>query len=119
MWRTLQRLGSWVEPVLVNEWARLVRAYGERMGRMISLGEVEGALAWLDPARDTQLARPTLPLRTYLPCPTAFVGPGRLTVRAGTTAWGRDARFRRKLSPTRTCRGVADCEDAMRRTKPA
>jgi hypothetical protein len=88
VWRTLQRLGSWVEPVLVNEWARLVRAYGERMGRMISLGEVEGALAWLDPARDTQLARPTLPLRTYLPCPTAFVGPGRLTVRAGTTAWG-------------------------------
>jgi len=57
VWRTLQRLGSWVEPVLVNEWARLVRAYGERMGRMISLGEVETALAWLDPARDTQLAR--------------------------------------------------------------
>jgi HNH endonuclease len=57
VWRTLQRLGSWVEPVLVNEWARLVRAYGERMGRMISLGEVEAALAWLDPARDTQLAR--------------------------------------------------------------
>jgi hypothetical protein len=27
------------------------------MGRMISLGEVEAALAWLDPARDTQLAR--------------------------------------------------------------
>jgi hypothetical protein len=39
VWRTLQRLGSWVEPVLVNEWARLVRAYGERMGRMISPGE--------------------------------------------------------------------------------
>jgi hypothetical protein len=57
VWRTLQRLGSWVEPVLVNEWARLVRAYGERMGRVISLGEVEAALAWLDPARDTQLAR--------------------------------------------------------------
>jgi HNH endonuclease len=57
VWRTLQRLGSWVEPVLVNEWARLVRAYGERMGRMISIGEVEAALAWLDPARDTQLAR--------------------------------------------------------------
>jgi hypothetical protein len=51
VWRTLQRLGSWVEPVLVNEWARLVRAYGERMGRMISLGEVEAELAWLDPSR--------------------------------------------------------------------
>jgi len=57
VWRTLQRLGSWIEPVLVGEWARLVRAYGERMGRPIALGEVEAALAWLDPARDTQLAR--------------------------------------------------------------
>jgi hypothetical protein len=27
------------------------------MGRMIRLGDVETALAWLDPARDTQLAR--------------------------------------------------------------
>ena len=57
VWRTLQRLGSWVEPVLVSEWARLVRAYGERMGQSIAIGEVEAALAWLDPARDTQLAR--------------------------------------------------------------
>jgi SAM-dependent methyltransferase len=57
VWRTLQRLGSWIEPVLVGEWARLVRAYGESMGRMTSVGEVEAALAWLDPARDTQLAR--------------------------------------------------------------
>src|SRR3954453_13162715 len=57
VWRTLQRLGSWVEPVLVSEWARLVRAYGERMGQSIAAGEVEAALAWLDPARDTQLAR--------------------------------------------------------------
>lgn len=57
VWRTLQRLGSWVEPVLVSEWARLVRFYGERMGRVIGAGEVEAALAWLDPARDTELAR--------------------------------------------------------------
>jgi SAM-dependent methyltransferase len=59
IWRTLQRLGSWVEPVLVGEWARLVRNYGERMGRPISNGEVEAALTWLDPVRDTALARLT------------------------------------------------------------
>jgi hypothetical protein len=35
----------------------LVRSYGERMGQPIAHGEVEAALAWLDPARDTQLAR--------------------------------------------------------------
>jgi HNH endonuclease len=57
VWRTLQRLGAWVEPVLVSEWARLVRSYGERMGRSIMHREVEAALAWLDPARDTNLAR--------------------------------------------------------------
>jgi SAM-dependent methyltransferase len=57
IWRSLQRLGAWIEPVLVGEWARLVRSYGERMGQPIAHGEVEAALAWLDPARDTQLAR--------------------------------------------------------------
>jgi HNH endonuclease len=57
VWRTLQRLGAWIEPVLIAEWARLVRAYGDRMGRPIATGEVEAALVWLDPLRDTQLAR--------------------------------------------------------------
>jgi SAM-dependent methyltransferase len=57
VWRALQRLGAWVEPVLLTEWARLVRAYGERMGRIVAPGEVEAALIWLDPARDTALAR--------------------------------------------------------------
>jgi SAM-dependent methyltransferase len=57
VWRTLQRLGSWVEPVLIAEWARIVRGYGERMGRVTAPGEVEAALAWLDPVRDTQFAR--------------------------------------------------------------
>lgn len=59
VWRTLQRLGAWVEPVLVGEWARLVRSYGERMGRSIAQGEVEVVLTWADPTRDTQLARAT------------------------------------------------------------
>lgn len=57
IWRTLQRLGSWVDPVLVSEWARLARAYADRMGLTFGPGVVEGALAWLDPVRDTQFAR--------------------------------------------------------------
>jgi hypothetical protein len=57
VWRTLQRLGAWIEPVLIAEWARLVRAYGERMERTVTPGEVGAALVWLDPGRDTQLAR--------------------------------------------------------------
>jgi SAM-dependent methyltransferase len=57
IWRAMQRLGAWIEPVLVAEWARLVRGYGERMGRTVVPGEVEQALAWLDPVRDTRIAR--------------------------------------------------------------
>src|SRR5205085_3118672 len=57
VWRTLQRLGAWVEPVLVSEWARLIQGFGLRMGRAFVPGEAEAALLWLDPARDTALAR--------------------------------------------------------------
>ncbi|RAK66398.1 class I SAM-dependent methyltransferase [Phenylobacterium kunshanense] len=57
VWRTLQRLGAWVEPVLITEWARLIQGFGLRMGRTVAPGEAEGALLWLDPARDTALAR--------------------------------------------------------------
>jgi hypothetical protein len=57
VWRTLQRLGAWVEPVLVGEWARLIQGFGLRMGRPVRPGEAEAALRWLDPVRDTALAQ--------------------------------------------------------------
>ena len=57
IWRTLQRLGAWVEPVLVSEWARLIEGFAVRMGRKLGPGEVEAGLRWLDPERDTRLAR--------------------------------------------------------------
>ena len=57
IWRTLQRLGAWVEPALVSEWARLIQGFGLRMGRVVAPGEAEAALRWLDPSRDTNLAR--------------------------------------------------------------
>jgi len=57
VWRALTRLGAWIEPVLVTEWARLMRGYGERMGLAIPVGGAEAALAWEEPIRDTQLAR--------------------------------------------------------------
>lgn len=60
VWRTLQRLGAWVEPVLVSEWARLIQGFALRMGRFVASGEAEAALRWLDPARDTGLARETV-----------------------------------------------------------
>jgi SAM-dependent methyltransferase len=57
VWRTLQRLGAWVEPVLVSEWARLIESFGPGTGRIIAPGAAAAALQWLDPARDTALAR--------------------------------------------------------------
>jgi SAM-dependent methyltransferase len=57
VWRAMQPLGAWIEPVLVAEWARMMRTYAERMGRIIPAGEAEAALIWLDPERDTNLAR--------------------------------------------------------------
>jgi hypothetical protein len=57
VWRSLQRLGAWVEPVLVAEWTRLIRDYGEAMSRSVGLERPQAALAWLDPMRDTSLAR--------------------------------------------------------------
>lgn len=57
VWRSMQRLGAWVEPVLVGEWARMMREYGERSGQNIAPGVAEAALTWLEPARDTAIAR--------------------------------------------------------------
>jgi SAM-dependent methyltransferase len=57
IWRTMSRLGAWIEPVLTTEWARLCKSYAERMGRAPELGHVEAALAWEEPMRDTSLGR--------------------------------------------------------------
>lgn len=57
VWRALTRLGAWIEPVLVTEWARLMRGYADRMGLPLTLGAPETALVWEEPQRDTLLAR--------------------------------------------------------------
>jgi SAM-dependent methyltransferase len=57
VWRTLQRLGAWIEPVLVSEWSKLIRGYAERMSTVVSPTDIEAALGWLDPVRDTLVAR--------------------------------------------------------------
>ena len=60
VWRAMQRLGAWIEPVLVSEWARIMRSYAERDGREVPFGQAEVALQWLDPVRDTAFARQTV-----------------------------------------------------------
>jgi hypothetical protein len=57
VWRAMQRLGAWIEPVLVAEWARLTRSYATGQGRELPPGLVEASLAWSEPDRDVRLAR--------------------------------------------------------------
>lgn len=57
IWRTMSRLGSWIEPVLTAEWSRLMKGYAERMGMVLQVGQAEAALAWEEPLRDTTVGR--------------------------------------------------------------
>ena len=57
LWRALSRHGAWIEPMLVAEWARLMRGYGDRAGQGIAPGVAEAALAWDEPVRTTALGR--------------------------------------------------------------
>jgi SAM-dependent methyltransferase len=57
VWRALTTLGSWVEPVLVSEWSRMVLSYsGSRASSGVSAAVTE-SLTWIDPERDTRFAR--------------------------------------------------------------
>lgn len=57
LWRALSRFGPWIEPMLVVEWARLSRAYAERIGLAVPAGMAEAALGWHEPSRTTAIAR--------------------------------------------------------------
>lgn len=57
LWRALSRFGAWIEPMLVSEWARLSRAYAERIGFAVQPGAAEAALEWREPIRTTAIAR--------------------------------------------------------------
>lgn len=57
VWQAMQRLSAWIDPVLMAEWARLMRIYAERQGRHLTPGVAEAALAWVEPVRDVRTAR--------------------------------------------------------------
>lgn len=57
LWRAMSRFSSWIDPMLVAEWGRLTRTYADRMGLALDPGEVEGALAWIEPSRTTAFGR--------------------------------------------------------------
>jgi hypothetical protein len=63
LWRVMQRFAVWVEPALIAEWARLMRGYAARQGRVLEEGRIATAMTWADPDRDVGIAR-TIALRS-------------------------------------------------------
>jgi SAM-dependent methyltransferase len=57
LWLALRRLASWIEPMLLAEWARLIGGYAAGQGRQVPLDGITRALRWIDPERDTAAAR--------------------------------------------------------------
>ena len=57
IWRALQRYSVWIEPALVEEWMRLMKAYAERQGRELDRDKAAAAMSWSSVGRDVQLAR--------------------------------------------------------------
>jgi len=57
IWRTLTHLNVWIEPVLLAEWIALIQQYARNQGRELSYDTLAHALTWLDPLRDTRIAR--------------------------------------------------------------
>jgi SAM-dependent methyltransferase len=57
MWRSMRQNASWIEPALVNEWARLIREYARRQGRNVVEEKMITAMRWSDPERDVLQVR--------------------------------------------------------------
>ena len=57
LWQALRRFGTWIEPMLVAEWARLSLGYARRAGYDIRLEDVLEALRWSEPERDAKPVR--------------------------------------------------------------
>jgi hypothetical protein len=77
VWRAMTRFGSWIEPVLVAEWARLTRRYAAKMGVDVPPGQAEAALEWQEPVRSTTLGRTAAQRILTSGAPVSCVWSGR------------------------------------------
>lgn len=57
IWFAMTRFASWIEPVLIHEWVRLMQQYEASHGRRTSFDTLMNAVIWLEPERDTNLVR--------------------------------------------------------------
>ncbi len=57
LWQALGRFSAWVEPALVTEWVRLMRAYAARQDRTLDEAALAAAMTWSEPSRGVALPR--------------------------------------------------------------
>lgn len=57
IWKAMTRYAAWIEPALLDEWARLTRHYAERQDRPVDESRMKQALTWEDGGRDVRTAR--------------------------------------------------------------
>jgi hypothetical protein len=80
LWWALQRFDVWIEPALIAEWIRLMKAYAAGQGRTLDDAVIATATAWSEPLRDVRIAREEA-LRLLARGPLTCVWSGRhLTV---------------------------------------
>ncbi len=57
LWQALGRFAVWIEPALVAEWRRLMRAYAASQDRVLDEGALGVAMTWSEPSRGVALPR--------------------------------------------------------------
>ncbi len=57
VWNALRRMSAWIEPMLVAEWARMMRGYAARRSQKMTAGDAIEALNWIEPERHTGFVR--------------------------------------------------------------
>ncbi len=57
LWLAMQKLVSWIEPVLVAEWVRQMHAFADGHGRQLDASKIAVAMRWSDPERTTGVPR--------------------------------------------------------------
>jgi hypothetical protein len=53
----LRRMSAWIEPMLIAEWARMMRGYAAKRGEARRADDAIEALHWIEPMRDTGFVR--------------------------------------------------------------
>jgi SAM-dependent methyltransferase len=57
LWQCFKLFGSWIEPLIINQWVALMKSYPLNQERKLSHEHYLASLAWIDDNQDTSYAR--------------------------------------------------------------